>query len=79
MKKWRRFTIKKGKPMSLLKLSGMRQMLQEALNLRVDLVIISGIEDEYRKEIDGTKTLFKDVIILKIKEIKSSLSPMVVL
>ena len=37
--------VEKGKPMSLLKLSGMRQMLQEALNLSVDLITTAGIED----------------------------------
>lgn len=34
--------VEKGKPMSLLKLSGMRQMVQEALNLSVDLVTTAG-------------------------------------
>lgn len=46
--------VEKGKSMSLLKLSGMRQMVQEALNLSVDLVTTAGIEDYFRKEIDGT-------------------------
>lgn len=49
--------IEKGKPMSLLKLSGMRQMVQEALNLSVDLVTTAGIEDDFRKEIAGTEIL----------------------
>jgi len=49
--------IEKGKPMSLLKLSGMRQMFQEALNLTVDLVTTAGIEDDFRKEIAGTEIL----------------------
>lgn len=49
--------VEKGKPMSLLKLSGMRQMVQEALNLSVDLVTTAGIEDDFRKEIAGTEVL----------------------
>lgn len=49
--------VEKGKPMSLLKLSGMRQRVQEALNLSVDLVTTSGIEDDFRKEIAGTEIL----------------------
>ncbi|MBD5466957.1 MAG: nucleotidyltransferase [Lachnospiraceae bacterium] len=49
--------VEKGKPMSLLKLSGMRQMVQEALNLSVDLVTTAGIEDNFRKEIAGTEIL----------------------
>lgn len=49
--------VEKGKPMSLLKLSGMRQNVQEALNLPVDLVTTSGIEEEFYKEITGTEIL----------------------
>jgi len=49
--------VEKGEPMSLLKLSGMRQMVQEALNLSVDLVTTAGIEDDFRKEIEGTEVL----------------------
>ncbi len=49
--------IEKGKPMSLLKLSGMRRQVQEALNLSVDLVTTAGIEDIFRKEIEGTEIL----------------------
>lgn len=49
--------VEKGKPMSLLKLSGMRQMVQEALNLSVDLVTTAGIEDDFRREIAGTEIL----------------------
>lgn len=43
--------------MSLLKLSGMRQMIQDALDLSVDLVTTVGIEDDFRKEIAGTEIL----------------------
>ena len=49
--------IENGKPMSLLKLSGMRQKVQEALNLSVDLVTTVGIEESFRKEIAGTEIL----------------------
>jgi len=49
--------IEKGKPMSLLKLSGMRQAVQEALNLSVDLVTTTGIEENFCKEIQGTEIL----------------------
>ncbi len=49
--------VEKGKLMSLLKLSEMRQMVQEALNLSVDLVTTAGIEDDFRKEIAGTEIL----------------------
>lgn len=49
--------VEKGKPMSLLQLSGMRQMVEEALNLSVDLVTTAGIEENFRKEIAGTEIL----------------------
>lgn len=49
--------IEKGKPMSLLKLSGMRQRVQEELNISVDLVTTAGIADAFRKEIEGTEIL----------------------
>lgn len=49
--------VEKGKPMSLLKLSGMRQRVQEALNLSVDLVTTAGIQSDFRKEIAGTEIL----------------------
>lgn len=49
--------VEKGKPMSLLKLSGMRQMVEEALNLSVDLITTTGIEEAFRKEIAGTEIL----------------------
>lgn len=41
----------------LLKLSGMRQMVQEALNLSVDLVTTASIGEEFRNEIAGTEIL----------------------
>ena len=49
--------IEKGKPLSLLKLSGLRQDVQEALEISVDLVTTSGIEDDFYKEIIGTEIL----------------------
>lgn len=49
--------VEKGMPMSLLKLSGMRQSVQEALNLSVDLITTTGIEEEFQKEIAGTEIL----------------------
>lgn len=52
--------VEKGQPMSLIKLSGMRQMVQEALNLSVELVTTAGIEDDFREEIAGTEILLYD-------------------
>lgn len=49
--------IEKGKPMSLLKLSGMRERCQEALHLSVDLLTMSGIEKDFKNEIAGTEVL----------------------
>ena len=49
--------MEKGRPLSLLKLSGMRQMFQEALNLSVDLVTTAGITEDIRKEIAGMEIL----------------------
>ncbi|MCI8993210.1 MAG: nucleotidyltransferase [Eubacterium sp.] len=49
--------VEKGKPMSLLKLSGMRQMVQEALELPVDLITTAGAGEDFRKEIAGTEIL----------------------
>ena len=49
--------IEKGKPMSLLKLSGMRQQCQDALKISVDLLTSTGIEDDFRSLIAGTEVL----------------------
>ena len=49
--------IEKGKLMSLLQLSGMRQMVQDTLNLSVDLVTTMGIEESFRDAIAGTEIL----------------------
>jgi len=37
--------------MSLLKLSGIRQMFHEALSLTVDIITTAGVEEDFRKEI----------------------------
>ena len=49
--------VEKGKPMSLLQLSGMRQMIQEALQLSVDLITTTGVGEDFRTEIAGTEIL----------------------
>lgn len=49
--------IEKGKPMSLLKLSGMRRQVEEELKLSVDLVTTTGISDTFREKIAGTEIL----------------------
>jgi len=49
--------VEKGKPMSLLQFSGMRQMIQEALQLSVDLITTTGVGEEFRTEIAGTEIL----------------------
>lgn len=49
--------VEKGRPMSLLKLSGMRQMVQEALHLPVDLITTTGVGEDFRKEIAKTEIL----------------------
>ena len=49
--------IEKGAPLSLLGLSGMRQTLQETLNMSVDLITTSGIDDEFYNSIKGTEVL----------------------
>lgn len=49
--------IEKGEPLSLLRLAGLRQSFQEKLNLPVDLLTTSGIEEGFKKEIEGTELL----------------------
>lgn len=49
--------IEKGRPLSLLKLSGMRQDIEAALNLPVDLITTTGIEPAFRDAIAGTEIL----------------------
>ena len=49
--------IEKGKPMSLLKLSGFRQDVAEKMNRSVDVVTTTGIEDAFKSAIQGTEIL----------------------
>lgn len=49
--------IEKGKSLSLLMLSGFRQDVEEILNLSVDVVTTSGIEEAFQNEIKGTEVL----------------------
>ena len=49
--------VEKGKPMSLLGLSGMRQRVEDALQLSVDLVTTAGIEKEFHDSIARTEML----------------------
>ena len=49
--------IEKGKPMSLLKLSGFRQAVEEKINLSVDVVTAAGIAEDFQKAIEGTEIL----------------------
>ena len=43
--------VEKGELMSLFKLSGMRQMVQEVLKIPVDLITTEEIEEDFSKEI----------------------------
>ncbi len=49
--------IEKGKPMSLLDLSGMRIKLEDELKVSIDLLTTDGTEGEFRKEISETEVL----------------------
>lgn len=49
--------IEKGKPMSLLKLSGFRQDVEEKMNRSVDVVTATGIEEAFKSAIQGTEIL----------------------
>ncbi len=49
--------IEKGKPLSLLDLSGMRIKFEDELNVSIDLITTEGTENEFRKEISETETL----------------------
>lgn len=49
--------IEKGKPMSLLDLSGMRIKIEETLKVPIDLLTTEGMESEFRKEVAGTEVL----------------------
>lgn len=49
--------IEKGKPMSLLDLSGMRMKFEDELKVPIDLLTTDGTKDEFSKEIVGTEVL----------------------
>ena len=49
--------VEKGKPMSLIHLSGMKQRVEDALQLSVDLVTTTGIEKDFHDSIAGTEIL----------------------
>lgn len=49
--------IEKGKPLSLLKLSSFRQDVEDSLNLPVDVVTTSGIDEKFKNAIMGTEVL----------------------
>lgn len=49
--------IEKGLPLSLLKMSGLRQEAIEALGRDVDIVSVTGIDEAFRNEIKGTEVL----------------------
>ena len=49
--------VEKGKPMSLIHLSGMKQRVEDALQLSVDLVTTTGIGKEFHDRIAGTEIL----------------------
>lgn len=49
--------IEKGKPMSLLKLSGFRQDVEDQMRRPVDVVTTTGIEKEFAETIQGTEIL----------------------
>ncbi len=49
--------IEKGRPLSLLMLSGMLQDAREAIGLPVDIVTTTGVDDEFRSQIAGSEVL----------------------
>lgn len=49
--------IEKGKPLSLLDLSGLRLECMDSLGKDVDLITTAGIEDEFYDEIRGSEVL----------------------
>ena len=49
--------IEKGRPLSLLKLAGMRQDVEERLQKTVDIVTTTGIDEEFHNAIKGTEIL----------------------
>ena len=55
--------VEKGKPMSLSKLSGMRQTVQETLNLSVDLVTTAGMEEDMELQFPPSSSRLKPLCI----------------
>lgn len=49
--------IEKGKPLSLLKISSFRQDIEDLLDLSVDVVTTSGIDENFKNAIKGTEVL----------------------
>ena len=49
--------VEKGRPLSLLMLSGMLQDAQEAIGLPVDIVTTTGVDDDFRSQIAGSEVL----------------------
>lgn len=49
--------IEKGKPMSLLDLSGMRMKFEDQLKVPIDLLTTDGTKDDFSKQIFGTEVL----------------------
>jgi predicted nucleotidyltransferase len=49
--------IEKGKPLSLLDLSGMRMKFEDKLNVPIDLITTDGTKAEFNSEISGTEVL----------------------
>lgn len=49
--------VEKGRPLSLVKLSGLRQRCEEVLERPVDIVTTSGIAEDFQNEIAGTEIL----------------------
>ncbi len=49
--------IEKSSPMSLLSISSLKQDFEDSLYTSVDLVTTSGIEDNFKRAIEGTELL----------------------
>jgi len=49
--------IEKGRPLTLLSLSGFRQAVEEKIQLSVDVVTTSGIAADFQEAIRGTEVL----------------------
>lgn len=49
--------IEKGKPISLLDISGIKMKLEEILKVPIDLLTTDGIENDFNNEINETEVL----------------------